>query len=269
MGHLVAGIDAGSYSVKAVVLGGGELLSMARVINGRSTAAAATDLAIAQALSSAGLEETDLGRVVATGSAADQVVSADGMQFDSLCIACGLDQYAPNAGRALDVGAQHCLAISFVDGHPDRLARTDSCAAGVGIFLNVVSELLEIPVSDMGRIAVASPDSAEIVTRCAVFAESEIISLLHSGVPVASIVRGVYRALASMIHPLILQVAGGGRVSLVGGGANDLGLVEALRERLGADIYVPPHSAYIAAIGAALLGAAHLDGRMEAKVWNR
>jgi len=50
-------------------------------------------------------------------------------------------------------------------------------------------------------------------------------------------------------------------VAMVGGGARDVGLVQALKEARGHDILVPPEPHMTAALGAALIAMESLAGR--------
>jgi (R)-2-hydroxyacyl-CoA dehydratese activating ATPase len=256
---IVGGIDAGSYSAKAVLVADGEILAWAIALAGVRSMAEAAEGALDQVLDRAGIARGVVTRVVATGSGASSVCVADEIALEVVCIARGAAHYSPSLSTVLDVGAEHCVAVECHDGLTLTVARTDSCAAGAGIFLKVVAEVLEVSLDDMGPMALVDGETAEIASRCAVFAESEIISLVHSGASKESIVRGVYRGLAARMQPLVLQTGGSAEVVVIGGGAEDVGLVAALEERLGKSVFVPPHPATVTALGAALVAGDHVD----------
>jgi len=50
---------------------------------------------------------------------------------------------------------------------------------------------------------------------------------------------------------------------MVGGGARDVGLVEALKEIRGSDIVVPPNPQMTAALGAAIIAMGSLKNKIE------
>jgi activator of 2-hydroxyglutaryl-CoA dehydratase len=50
---------------------------------------------------------------------------------------------------------------------------------------------------------------------------------------------------------------------MVGGGARDVGLVQALKEIRGHDIIVPPRPTLTAALGAAMIAMEHLGKKIE------
>jgi activator of 2-hydroxyglutaryl-CoA dehydratase len=86
-----------------------------------------------------------------------------------------------------------------------------------------------------------------------VFAESEAISRLAEGVTKEDLLAGLHRALAAQINSLAERIGVEQDVAMVGGGARDSGLVQALREMRGHDILVPPRPHMTAALGAALI----------------
>lgn len=255
MGTFVAGIDAGSYSVKAVLLANGEVLARASVVAGLRSIGETAESAFGTALDDAGVDRNAVACVMSTGSGAGSVAFSDDTALEVICAARAATGFLHGAGTVLDVGAEHCVAVGCRNGQALASARTDICAAGAGVLLKVVAEVLELPLEQMGSMALGDGEAADISFRCAVFAETEIISLIHSGTSKESIVRGVYQVLAARLSPLVRRAGGRGEVAVIGGGAEDEGLVAALRERLGASVFVPPHPASMSALGAALIAA--------------
>lgn len=260
MTAIVGGIDAGSYSVKVLLLAEDEVLARHAVVAGSRSEAEAATCALNDAVAAAGISSGDIGRLVATGSGRSLVPFADDTALEVICAARGVDYFGQNIRNVMDVGAEHCVAVQCLDGQVISVARTDACAAGAGIFLQVVSKLLEVPLEAMGPMALQSGEVAEVVSRCAVFAESDIISLVHSGTSTEAILRGVYHGLAMRLYPLLVQVGLRGIVAMIGGGAEDAGLVTFMEERLRASIFVPPHPSSVAALGAALIARDGLGG---------
>ncbi len=92
---------------------------------------------------------------------------------------------------------------------------------------------------------------------CAVFAETEIIGLLASGVRREDIVAGVQQSIAARISAM----AGGelaAPVAFTGGVAMVAGMGKALSVVLGQEVIVPPDPQFTGALGAALLACAGL-----------
>jgi activator of 2-hydroxyglutaryl-CoA dehydratase len=98
-----------------------------------------------------------------------------------------------------------------------------------------------------------SQKRVEFNTGCAVFAESEAISRLSQEVKKEDLLAGIHRALAAQIESLVERMGVELDVAIVGGGARDVGLVQALKEIRGHDILVPQNPHMTAALGAAII----------------
>ncbi len=69
----------------------------------------------------------------------------------------------------------------------------DKCAAGTGRFLDIAARNLEVDIIELGDLHYESKDSPlPVNSTCAVFAESEIISLLAAGHKTSEIVSGIH-----------------------------------------------------------------------------
>jgi activator of 2-hydroxyglutaryl-CoA dehydratase len=108
-------------------------------------------------------------------------------------------------------------------------------------------------VEEIGALSLRSTRRVEFNTGCAVFAESEAVSRLSQEVTREDLLAGIHRALASQIGALIDRTGFEPDMAMSGGGARDMGLVQALKEIRGHDILVPPKPQMTAALGAALI----------------
>jgi predicted CoA-substrate-specific enzyme activase len=130
----------------------------------------------------------------------------------------------------------------------------DRCAAGTGRFLEVLATRLSVKLSGLGELADRSRRPATISSMCVVFAETEIIGLLASGVASEDIVAGVQAAIATRV------VAMAGRnlpepIVFTGGVALVPGMQAALESALGRPVVVAPEPQLTCALGAAILAS--------------
>ena len=91
--------------------------------------------------------------------------------------------------------------------------------------------------------------------QCAVFAESEVVSLLHSRTTKEDIARSVHDAIASRIVSLAKKVGFEPDVVFIGGVAHNVGFVDSLERALECKVTIPEHPEFIGAYGAALAAA--------------
>ena len=84
----------------------------------------------------------------------------------------------------------------------------DKCAAGTGRFLDVMASILRMDVSELAPCAAQSTQPASISSTCTVFAESEVISQLASGVKRPDLVAGICQSVATRVAALARRELG-------------------------------------------------------------
>jgi len=92
------------------------------------------------------------------------------------------------------------------NGIVSRFAMNDKCAAGTGRFLEVMARVLETEVSKLGELAGQADSIVDVSNTCTVFAESEVISRLASGVKACNVAAGIHKSVARRIAGLTARV---------------------------------------------------------------
>lgn len=248
---IVAGIDVGGKNVHIVIRKDGRILTKGTLPAGIKKAEA-VDALYDQVLKQAGLSRKDVERVVATGSAAKRVAFAHGFIQDVVADARGVIKSFPNARTVIDVGAEEGRAIKLgADGKVLDFAINEKCAAGTGTFVEAMSRALEVSVEEMSKIALDSTKSIPMNAQCAVFGESEVVSLIHQKASKADISRAVMDAVAGRVGSVARIVGLEKDVMLVGGMAKNAGFVDSLEKNLEMPVIVPNDPEYMGAYGAA------------------
>ena len=202
---LYAGIDAGSRAIKAVMLDADTLEVVASAIQdqGIEQEALAKNL-FQRLLRDIGQSEDAVSRIVATGYGRNLVGFADTTITEITCHACGVRHLVPDAMTILEVGGQDSKLIRLdARGTVRDFAMNDRCAAGTGRFLEVIASRRGVKLEDLGAMAARSEKPAAISSMCVVFAETEIVGLLASGVPPADIVAGVQASIAKRVTAMV------------------------------------------------------------------
>lgn len=194
----VAGVDVGSVAAKAVIFDpqSGALLGKAVLPTGWN-AREAGEKALAAACGDAG--GATPSRIVGTGYGRISLPFADKTVTEITCHARGAVHLFPRTGVVLDIGGQDSKVIGTdPDGSVQDFMMNDKCAAGTGRFLQVLSGILGMELTELGEAAGRGRPAA-ISSMCAVFAETEIIGLLAQGTPPADIAAGVFLSIARRI----------------------------------------------------------------------
>ncbi|MBR3188161.1 MAG: 2-hydroxyglutaryl-CoA dehydratase [Lachnospiraceae bacterium] len=247
------GIDIGSASSKAVLLEDGQKIIASSVIQSGTGTSGQTKV-VEILFQKAGIKRKDIICTVGTGYGRFSIDGADKQVSEITCHAKGVHFCLPKVRTIIDVGGQDAKAILLDEnGLIASFAMNDKCAAGTGRFLEVMSKILEIPLSKMGDAHFRAEEWASVSSTCTVFAESEVISQLSKGVPKNNIVAGVHQSVASKACSLAYRNGIIEDVAVSGGVALNKGVVDAIEKQLGKKIFVAPDPQTIGALGAALI----------------
>ena len=246
------GIDIGSSSSKAVILKDGkEVISSAVIQVGTGTSG--PERVMEKVFEDIDLTPENIRFTVATGYGRFSVEKADKQISEISCHAKGIFFLHPEARTIIDIGGQDAKAIRLdAKGNIGQFVMNDKCAAGTGRFLDVMSRVLEIPLSEMGNVHFDATEWAFVSSTCTVFAESEVISLLSQGVSRENIVAGVHQSVASKACSLVYRVGVNDDIVMCGGVAQNPGAVDAIRKQLNKPVIVADNPQVTGALGAAL-----------------
>ena len=262
---LVAGIDSGSTTTKAVVLDRQNKIIASSLLPTGADSREASRRALSKVLDEIGVARSDLAFVVATGYGREIAGEARGTVTEITCHARGVHALLNPVRTIIDIGGQDSKAIRINgQGRVQDFAMNDKCAAGTGRFLEVMSRSLGVPLHAMGERAGRSTKDVRVSSMCTVFAESEVVSLVAKGEKVEDILNGIHQAIADRVASLALRVGLEKPVAVTGGVARNGGVVRALEARLETNVTVPDHPQLTGALGAAMI-AWDRFGRADAK----
>ncbi len=251
-----AGVDVGSLTTKAVILGSGDRVLGWSMLETGANSTTAAEAAMAGALERAGLVPGDLTRVVSTGYGRGSVPFAHRAVTEITCHARGAGFLFPGAGTVVDVGGQDSKVISLgTGGKVLDFSMNDKCAAGTGRFLEVMAAKLQVGLDRMGPLSLEARGEASISSVCTVFAETEVVSLVARNHPTEEIVRGIHRSIVTRIAAMLRGIGVREQVVMTGGVARNSGVVALLEEQIEKRVLVPQDPQSAGALGAALIAA--------------
>lgn len=252
---ITAGIDSGAKNVKAVIMRDGKIVGKSMVPAGLDAKAAA-NLAYDEALKAAGLKGSDIQKVLVTGAGKKDCDFAQGEIAEVGAAAKGISYIMPNARTVIAVGAEEGSAVKVNDkGNVVDFAINEKCAAGAGTFVEAMARALETQVEKMAELYDQSTKEVDMNAQCAVFAESELVSLVHSQTAKPDIARAVLAAIADRIVSMMRRVGIENDVAAIGGVALNEGFIKAVEKELNIKITVPADPQFVSAIGVAIAAA--------------
>ena len=195
--------------------------------------------------------------LAATGYGRKLIRTATLNTTEITCHARGVFEELGRPGTLVDIGGQDTKVIRIgPQGRPVDFVMNDKCAAGTGRFLEHTAARLNVPIDELGPVALSTKHEEAISSTCTVFAESEVISLIAHGAELEAIVRGLHRSLVSRVYAMVRNLGLTTPLMLSGGVANNSAIRQMLSEVCGHPVLLPQHPQLMGAYGAALIAIA-------------
>lgn len=242
------GIDVGSTGIKVVFVENQNIV-WKKVVPTKPGQSGLVKEIVDQGLLACELKAQDIEKTCVTGYGRNLIESSDIVVDEIWANAAGIHLLSRgNARTLINIGGQDVKVIKLdSQGRVTDFRMNDKCAAGTGRFFEIAATILDTPLAQF--YAGEDIEAVSINSTCAVFAESEIVSLLAKGIDKKSIIKGINNAVAKRIANL----AGSGLldedVYIDGGPANNRGLVESLEDALMCDVKVAQEPQFTVALG--------------------
>ncbi len=166
----------------------------------------------------------------------------------------------PGSMTVVDMGALYVRAIRINEqGRVLDYKMTGQCASGSGQFIENISRYLGLAIEDVGETSLKSTLPETPSGICSVLAETDVINMVSRGIATPDIIKGIHLSIANKIVKLLSSLKATSPVTLTGGMAMNIGMIQAVKElvaesRLDLEIRANGDSIYAGAIGAAIWG---------------
>jgi activator of 2-hydroxyglutaryl-CoA dehydratase/predicted nucleotide-binding protein (sugar kinase/HSP70/actin superfamily) len=280
---LTIGLDVGSTTVKATVVDPETQKILWSDYQRHQTKQPETVLDFLLRIRSAFLDVPDQAiRLFITGSGAGPLIEPLGARFvqEVNAVTMAVETLHPEVGSVVELGGQDAKIIIFkVDPETgDKQATTsmnDKCASGTGATIDKCLIKVGMPQEELGKLHFDQTRLHHVAAKCGVFAETDVVNLIKSGIPSSEIMCSLADAI--VMQNLSVLTRGNTlrqRVLLLGGPNTYLPFLQdcwrlripaAWRERgyeydtstpVEELIFVPDNAQYYAAYGAVMHGMA-------------
>jgi len=229
---IVAGVDIGAVSSKAVILLDGQPYAVSQVTT--RTPKESAFKAINGALAKTHLKLENIHYIVVTGRGRTQVPFARKTITEIACGAAGaVHIWGPSVRTVLDAGGQSCKVIHCTEkGRVTAFLWNDKCAAGIGRSMEAFADLVKKKVTEIGNIALQSDQFPKISDFCVVYAQSEALDLIRGKVPLEQVIAAYHYAMAKRISTLVARSGVKKDFVIIGGLAKNPGIIDSLESNL-------------------------------------
>ncbi|MEZ4301799.1 MAG: BadF/BadG/BcrA/BcrD ATPase family protein, partial [Polyangiaceae bacterium] len=277
---VVVGIDVGSTTVKAVVLEPGTLEVLWCDYQRHQTKQPEKVLEFLERIEEAFPQSPrNTWRVFMTGSGAAPLCAGLGAKFvqEVNAVTLAVEKKHPDCGSVIELGGQDAKIIIFHEGENGEKtaapSMNDKCASGTGATIDKCMIKVGLPQEEVVQIHFDDSKLHHVAAKCGVFAETDIVNLVKSGIPAKEIACSLADAI--VLQNLSVLTRGSTlrhKVCLLGGPNTYLPfLIECWRKRIPETweergytwpkelpieevIFVPEGSQYYAAFGACVYG---------------
>ena len=205
-GNCVLGIDAGSTTTKAALVGedGSLLYSFYSSNNGSPLKTAIRAVQEIYSLM------PDTARIVYSCSTGyGEALIKAGLMLDEGEVETISHYYAasffdPNVDCILDIGGQDMKCIKIKNHAVDSVQLNEACSSGCGSFIENFANSLNYSVQDFAKAALFAENPIDLGTRCTVFMNSKVKQAQKEGATVADISAGLaYSVIKNALYKVI------------------------------------------------------------------
>ncbi len=255
------GVDMGAKNIKVVILKDNKAIAKSNILAGFDVTKSAQE-AIDRSLKEANIKKDDIDKVISTGAGEKLAPFFDDTKSVVGCDSLGAVFLHPATRTVIDVGAEEGRGMRCDEtGKILDFEVNEKCAAGAGAFTEAMSRALEVPLEEFGALSLKATEEIPMNAQCTVFAESEVVTMVHNNVSKANMAKAVHDAMASRISSMVRKIGFDKDVILIGGVAKNVGFVDSLNKDLELKLVVPKDPEYVGALGAALAAAGWKGGK--------
>ena len=258
-GRVFIGIDAGSTTLKAAVVGeSGELLYTWYDVNNGDVLGTAR--AIMNDIYDHMPADCEIGHVTTTGYGEGiliQALRADSGEVETVAHLRGAQAFVPDVEFILDIGGQDMKCLQVKGGVIDHIALNEACSSGCGSFVASFADSMGMTVQEFAQAAVHGERPVDLGSRCTVFMNSRVKQAQKEGATIGDVAAGLsYSVIKNALFKVIKlrdydQI--GAHIVVQGGTFMSDATLRAFELLTGREVIRPDIAGSMGAYGAALL----------------
>ena len=256
-GKLYLGIDAGSTTLKAVIVDeNGDLFRPMYVSNKGNPIPIVKEYLDSFYSECPGLE---ISGAAVTGYGEDIIKAAFGVDYgvvETVAHFTAAKHFSPNVDFIIDIGGQDIKCFKIRNGSIDSIFLNEACSSGCGSFLETFAKLLGYSIQEFSRNALHSMHPVDLGSRCTVFMNSSVKEAQKNGAEIEDISAGLS---ISVVRNALFKVIRtpdpsklGEHIVVQGGTFLNDAVLRAFEKETGKDVLRPKVAGLMGAYGAAL-----------------
>ncbi|HHZ06785.1 MAG TPA: 2-hydroxyglutaryl-CoA dehydratase [Clostridiales bacterium] len=264
-GKVFIGIDAGSTTVKAVVIGEDKKLLHSKYLpnSGNPVPIIKSFLEELYGL----CPNIKIGSSAVTGYGEEIIKNAFCADFgvvETVAHFTAAKNFMPDVEFVIDIGGQDIKCFKIHNGTIDNIFLNEACSSGCGSFLQTFANALGYNIEEFSRLGILAKHPVDLGSRCTVFMNSSVKQAQKDGATIEDISAGLSLSVVKNALYKVIRASGPnelGRKIVVQGGTflNDA-VLRAFEQEMGTQVVRPDVSGLMGAFGAALYAKSKYNG---------
>ncbi len=265
-GKAYLGIDAGSTTVKAVVMGENrEVLDSIYRSNSGNPVPIVLDYLLSLRRQYPNLT---FASSAVTGYGEELLKNAFGIDFgivETVAHFTAAKTFLPDVDFVIDIGGQDMKCFKIRRGAIDNLFLNEACSSGCGSFLQTFANTLGYSIEEFAKLGLFARHPVDLGSRCTVFMNSSVKQAQKDGATTEDISAGLSVSVVKNAIYKVIRVASAeelGRKIVVQGGTflNDA-VLRVFEKEMGVNVVRPDISGLMGAYGAAVYAQSRAKGQ--------
>ncbi len=133
-------------------------------------------------------------RVFATGSGSGPIAPHIGAKFvqEVNAVTMSVERLHPDAGSVVELGGQDAKIVIFKENEETgakqaQTSMNDKCASGTGATIDKCMIKVGLPSAEVAKLSFDPTKLHHVAAKCGVFAETDIVNLVKTGIPASEI----------------------------------------------------------------------------------
>ncbi|MEG1427061.1 MAG: BadF/BadG/BcrA/BcrD ATPase family protein, partial [Oscillospiraceae bacterium] len=265
-GRAYVGIDAGSTTVKAVVLNEQEELVYFKYLQNGGTPVPLVKAFLEEVYEK--FPDIDIAASASTGYGEEIIKNAfhtDMGIVETIAHFTAAKKYDPLVDFIIDIGGQDIKCFKIRNGAIDNIFLNEACSSGCGSFLQTFAGALGTPIAEFAQKGIFAEKPVDLGSRCTVFMNSSVKQAQKDGASLANISAGLSISVVKNALYKVIRVTNAdslGKHIVVQGGTflNDA-VLRAFEQEIGRKVTRPPIAGLMGAFGAALYAKKNFRGK--------
>ena len=256
-GKAYLGVDAGSTTVKAVVMGENkEVLDSIYRSNSGNPVPIVLEYLLELRRKYPNLT---FASSAVTGYGEELLKNAFGMDFgivETVAHFTAAKTFLPDVDFVIDIGGQDMKCFKIRKGAIDNIFLNEACSSGCGSFLQTFANTLGYSIEDFAKLGLFAKHPVDLGSRCTVFMNSSVKQAQKDGATTEDISAGLSVSVVKNAIYKVIRVASaeelGRRIVVQGGTFLNDAVLRVFEKEMGVNVVRPDISGLMGAYGAAV-----------------